>query len=696
MKKSPLIIFFVLQAVAAWCQPLDRSIRPKPGPAPVINLGATDSFTLGNGMRVFVVENHKLPTVACNIEFDIKPELEGTMAGFKDMLSELLLGGTITRSRDKLNEEIDDMGVQMTANDMGLSANGLKKYDKKILELMADVAMNAVMKQEDLDRMKEKTLSELETIKNDPDAMVNNVSAVVNFGRKHPYGEVATPETVKNITLARCTKYYQTYFRPNVAYVAIVGDITMKEVRPLVEKYFGKWQKKEVPVSAYEVAGLSGERPTEVDFINNPSAVQSVVNITYPIALKPGAPDIIDAQLTDAVLGGGSQGLLFLDLREKHGWTYGAYSSITPDENGGTFSASVKCRNEVTDSVIDAMLNDMRALQRERMADSSFQNAINYLSGSFAIGLENPSIVAQYAINIVRYHLPEGYYRDYLKNLQRANSGNMQESSGRYLMPDNANIVVAGNMDEVADKLTRFSADGKINFYDFYGNSAAKTGIQPPPAGLTAEQVVRNYIAAIGGENAINAIKDVKTVGASTVRGMAVTITELKKAPGKWEKLVDINQNGQKVNSQKMVCDGIEGFQYYAGKKIPFTGDDLAEVAEQSDICSFLRLGKYGVKLNLNGVEHADSNAYYVVEASYPSGRRSLEYFDSSSGYLVKVVRGLVGNSRTSTYSDYREVPGGGGYKMPYVITEKSRSQAITEQVQTVELNKGISDDEFE
>src|SRR5205807_976123 len=108
---------------------------------------------------------------------------------------------------------------------------------------------NTVMKQDELDRNKKRMISGLETQKNEPDAMVRNVSAAVNFGNNHPYGEVATAETVKKITLDRCKQYYETYFRPNVAYMAIVGDVTLDEVKPLVEKYFGKWERRDVPVT---------------------------------------------------------------------------------------------------------------------------------------------------------------------------------------------------------------------------------------------------------------------------------------------------------------------------------------------------------------------------------------------------------------------------------------------------------------
>ena len=226
MKKITLSIIALALVTGAWAQSLDRSVKPKPGAAPEIKLGKTESFTLPNGMQLFVLENHKLPTIECNIEFDVKPALEGDMAGYGSMMSELLLSGTTTRSKDKLNAEIDQMGANINVSEKEISGGGLKKYEEKILDLMADIAMNTVISKEELELARKKTLSGLETQKNDPDAMVRNVSAKVNFGDNHPYGEVATDETIKKITLDRCTNYYHTYF------------LALVKLPPLIRTFF--------------------------------------------------------------------------------------------------------------------------------------------------------------------------------------------------------------------------------------------------------------------------------------------------------------------------------------------------------------------------------------------------------------------------------------------------------------------------
>jgi len=696
MKKTTLTILAIALATAAWCQALDRSIKPKPGPAPEIKLGKTESFTLPNGMRVFVVENHKLPTISCNIELDIRPELQGDMAGYREMMSELLLTGTTTRSKDKLNDEIDDMGANFNVNDEGISGSGLKKYADKIFDLMADIVMNAKISQEELDKTRKKALSALETEKNQPDAMVRNVSAVVNYGNNHPHGEVPNEETVKKITLDRCQHYYTTYFRPNVAYMAIVGDITMAEMKPMIEKYFSKWAKMDVPVASYTIPALSATRLTKVAFAPRKAAVQSVVSVTYPVDLKPGTEDAIKARVANTVLGGGSQGRLFLDLREKHGWTYGAYSNLREDELGGSFSATVKCRNIVSDSAVGAILNEMRMMQTDRVNDTALQNSITYLSGNFAIGLEDPKRVAQFAINIERYHMPQDFYKDYLKNLSAVTADDVMAMSKKYIRPDNANIVVAGSKDDVADKLAKYSADGKIDYYDFSGKVIVPSETMPAPSGVTAEKVFKKYIDAMGGAGAIESVKDIKIVGSSTIQGMSLTITEVKKAPNLWKQSVDVAMGDKKMTMQKQVFNGTTGYQEQQGQKADMTGDDLDEIKQDADITVELHPEKYGIKRTLRGMENVNGSNAYILDVVNAKGKKSVEYYDAASGLLVKKIQGDGDKSHTTDFADYREVPGTGGYKIPYKVTESATgAPTITENVETVELNKNIPDSEF-
>lgn len=701
MKKIIASVITLSVAVSGIAQSLDRSIRPQPGPAPTITLGKTESFTLANGMKVFVVENHKLPTIACNIQLDIKPALEGSATGYRDMMSELLVAGTTTRSKDKLNGEIDLMGASIDANSESIQASGLKKYQDKIFELMSDIAMNASFPADELDKSKKKMLSGLETQKNEPDAMVRNVSAVVNYGTDHPYGEVATPETVKSITIDQCKKYYTTYFRPNVAYMAIVGDVTVAEVKPIIEKYFGKWQKGTVPAANYPTPAVAAHK-TKVSFAPRSAAVQSVVSVTYPLpALKPGMEDVIKAKVANNILGGGSQGRLFQNIREKHGWGYGSYSSLREDDICGNFSATLKCKNNVSDSALEALMNEMRIIRSEKVSDSTLRNALNYMSGSFAIGLEDPERIAQFAINIERYHMPKDYYANYLRNLNAVTAEDVMAAANKYILPENANIVVAGSKEEVANKLARFSADGTIDYYDYTGHPIKATETKAVPLGLTADDVMKKYVSAIGGEKALNAIKDLKIVSTAEVQGMPLTVTVSKKEGYKLREVVEAEMNGKKMTFQKKVFDGTKGYEEAQGQKKEMDADDIAETKKEADIQSELHSEMYGEKRTLKGIETLDGTEVYVVENVNAKNKKATEYYDTKSGFLVRkteVAKDRQGNdiAVSTDMSDYREVPGSNGYKMPWFVSIPAGGISLNLKVQTVEVNKNIPDSEFQ
>ena len=688
MKKIILSIITISLFATAYGQTLDRSIRPKAGPAPEIKLGKPASFTLPNGLKVFVVENHTVPVISCNIELDIKPELEGDMAGFHGMLSELLLTGTKTRSNDQLSEEIDFIGAGIYASSEGMYGSGLKKNEDKLLELMSDIAQNASFKEDELDKIKKRSLSELETQKNSPDAMLSNVGASLNFSANHPYGEISTDETVKNITLDRCTKYYQTYFRPNVAYMAIVGDITVAEAKKLVEKYFAGWQKAEVPVATYSKPAAPAA--TRVAMVPRDASVQSVISVTYPVDLMPGSEDVIKARVANAVLGDGSQGRLFLNLREKHGWTYGAYSSITADILGGAFSADAKCRNAVTDSSIAEILKEMHRLQTDKVSDESLQNTIAYISGTFALGLENRRTIAQFAINIDRYHMPADYYQNYLKNLSKVSADDVMAMAQKYITPGHANIVVVGNADDVADKLAKF---GKVDYYDYLARPIKPAEkIKPAPAGITAETVLKNYINAIGGEKAIKAVKDIKTVSKGQVQGIDLTITEMKKAPSKMKVTVE----GMGMVFQKEVISGDKGYMEQQGKRTDLSGDELSEGIQEADLYGDLHPDKYGLKYTLKGVEKLNGEDAYVVEQTDAKGKVTTLYYDVKTGLLLKSVKALDTPqgpvNQITELADYKEVDGGGGFKVPYSI----KQGPISAKVESVQINKGIDESEFD
>ena len=266
MKKIISILCVLTLIFSVSGQKLDRSIVPSPGPAPEINLGEIESFTLENGLKVFVVENHKLPKVSYSLQLNIDPIMEGDMAGYITMAGDLIGRGTKTRTKQEIDAEIDFIGASLSTFSSGAFGSSLKKHQEKLLTLMSDAVMNADFKQEELDKIKKQMISGLASEKDSPDAIASKVASILLYGKDHPYGEYSSEESIENVTLSKCKEYYTTYFRPNVSYMAVVGDITLEEAKKNVEKYFGEWKKGKVP--SYEYKTPKSPSKTQVAFVH--------------------------------------------------------------------------------------------------------------------------------------------------------------------------------------------------------------------------------------------------------------------------------------------------------------------------------------------------------------------------------------------------------------------------------------------
>ncbi|MFT5168927.1 MAG: zinc protease, partial [Saprospiraceae bacterium] len=291
-----------------------RTKSPTPGPAPKIQLGSYEQFELGNGLKVIVVENNKLPRVTFSLSLEADPFMENDHIGAAEIAGQLMSHGTTTRTKAQIDEEVDFMGATLNSSFSGMYAASLKKHTDNLLQVMSDVLLNPGFSAEEFEKVKKQTLSGLASSKDDPNAIAGNVASVLRYGKDHPYGEIVTEETVANITLDNCKDYYKNYYRPNVAYLVVVGDIKTKDAKTLVEKYFSKWQKEIVPT--FDFVKPVMPETTTIDFVNKPGAVQSVINVTYPIEFQTGSPDAIKAAVMNTLLGGFFRSRLNGNLRE--------------------------------------------------------------------------------------------------------------------------------------------------------------------------------------------------------------------------------------------------------------------------------------------------------------------------------------------------------------------------------------------
>lgn len=687
MKKIHTLLMFLILPLCAVSQ-VDRTKAPEPGPAPEIKIGEYQSFELKNGLKVFVVENHKIPRVAFSLILDNKPILEGDKAGYISIAGQLLRHGTTSRTKAQLDEEVDFIGASLSTSSSGVFASSLTKHREKLLELMTDVLFNPAFPEEELEKIRKQTISGLAASKDDPNAIAGNVRTVMLYGKDHPYGELTTEETVQNIHLEDVKSYYKTYFRPNVAYLAIVGDITLKEAKKLVKQHFSKWERGEIKQPVYEQP--EAPESTFVALVDRPSSVQSVINVAYPVELKPGSPDVIKARVLNQILGGGFSSRLMQNLREDKAFTYAAYSSLSPDEQVGRFIATASVRNEVTDSAVHELMHELKAMKQEEVTEEELTAAKAAIIGSFGRSLEQPSTIASFAINTARYNLPEDYYANYLKNVANTSIADVKEMADKYIRPQHSSIIVVGKGSEISEGLKKF---GAVKYYDIYGNEYTPTATRALPEGLTAGQVIESYIQAIGGKDKVASVKAVRKVMKGEMMGSPIEMEVVQRVPG--QLFLEISMGGNVMSKQ--VLSNNEAVATQMGNNIPVGDEDKEQLLIASYPFAEMAYEELGVKTELIGTEKVDGKDAYAVQVTYPSGKQVTHYFDVDSGLKVRqteVRKGPEGEKAFSTlYKDYKEV---NGIKFPHLIIQPvGGGMKLSLQAETIEVNPEVDEGIF-
>jgi predicted Zn-dependent peptidase len=690
MKKLLYIFIFIFVAAFTSNAQLDRSQPPKPGQAPLINIGDYSKFTLPNGLKVIVVENHQVPVISWQLTLDIDPVMEGDAKGYVDLAGDLLRAGTQNRSKAQLDEEIDFIGASLSTYATGLYGSSLSKHREKLLSLMSDVLLNPTFPQEEMDKSLTQYLSALPIQESDANAMVDNLVSSVVYGSEHPYGEVVTKESLENITREHVTGYYQTYFKPNTAYLVVVGDIKVKDAKKLVKKYFGKWTKGEVPHTNYSQP--TAPAANKVAFANREGAVQSVIAVSYPVDLKPGHPDAIKSSVMNGILGGGVfSGRLMQNLREDKAYTYGANSSLSSDRLVGRFTARTEVGTNVTDSALVEILHEMNRMVKEPVEQEALTLVKNYLNGSFARSLESPRTIANFALNIERYNLSKDYYATYLEKLAAVSVEDVSAMAKKYIRPENSWILVGGNKADVATRLARFSAANEVLFYDAYGRPVETTEVSVD-ADLTAEKVIEKYVEALGGKDKLLALKDVVMKMTTSMQGMTIEMSSTRKSPDKV--LVTTSLGGNVI--QKQVYDGSKGVVTAMGQTMELSGKQLEDMKAQANMTLELDYGKLGYELNLLEVENVGDKPAYKIQVTSPAGSSVTDYYDLENGLKVKSVSSqdtqMGPMTVTTIYEDYRDVE---GLKFPFLIKQQAGPQNVDLKVVSLELNTGVGDEVF-
>jgi zinc protease len=683
-------IFFTLFAQAQ----LDRSVMPTPAPQKANDLKESEVFTTANGITVILSENHKIPKVSFDLSMGSDPRMEGSKAGLSDMAGSLIMSGTNNRPKDQLDKEIDYIGATLSADKNSMFLSCLTKHIDKGLTLMSDVLMNANFPQSEFDRIKKQNESALMSTKSDANSMAQNAIVKVNFPF-HPYSDVMTETSLNNITREDVVNYFKTNFTPNGSYLVVVGDINRQQTEQLVNKYFGSWSGGNVYKNPTN-AGNFG-KGIRVVFVKKPSAVQSVVYVTFPVKIKTGDKNQLPLNVLNNIFGGSGFGTrLMQNLREDKAYTYGCYSSLNIQDNGAWLSAGGNFRNAVTDSAITQILGEFEKITSENVKDDELNLTKSTMNGKFAISLENPQTVARFALNIIKNNLSKDYYKTYLQRLESVNKQVVLDMAQQYFTSKNCNIVVVGN-EEIIDKLKKFDSDGKIELLDAFGNEVKEM----KKADISKEQLMDNYIFAVTQTKSkkelskkFKRIKSYERVMEMTSVKIPIPLkmTDYWIAPGTEAQKME----GQGMIFQKLYCDGKSGFTYsmQAGKK-EMTAMEIASKKKSSSLFPEMNYATNGTNYELIGIENQNGVDFYVVKMVEDSSE-SYDYFNKSTFLKEKTISisKLGGETieKTNLFGDYKDVS---GILFPHSMTISVGEMTFSGKVSKMKINEKIDLKDF-
>ncbi len=679
-----LLLCFVTTGMFAQ---IDRTQMPKPGPAPDINLGEPDTFDMGNGLEVLVVEDHKLPRVSVRLVIDNKPH-KVQKPGVEALTSALLGTGTKNLSKDEYNEEIEFLGANVSLGAEFAFASSLTKYFPRVFELMADGALNPVFTQEEFDAEKEKLIEGLKSNAKNVGAIADRVSSVLAYSTNHPYGQYTTEESVEKITLQDVQNYYNNYFVPENAYMAFIGDIDKKEAKKLVKEYFKNWKAEKAP--QFSLPEPKKAQYRQIDFVNMPNAVQSEIIAQNTVDLKMTDADYFPVLVANQILGGSFGSYLNMNLREEKGYTYGARSSIGADRYASRFRASVSVRNEVTDSAVVEILKEIKRIRTEPVDADKLEDTKKKFAGNFVLRLEQPSTIASYALNIRTENLPEDFYKTYLQKINAVTQDDVKRVAAKYFDINHLQIVIAGKGSEVVENLEKVEFEGKsvpVLYYDKYGEKTDKPEFNKPlPEGLTVQKVFDNYIKAIGGEDKVKAINNVAMKG--TMSAGPQTLNVEMTATNKDQVFFEIGMSGMVMN--KMVIDGDTGYNAGQGQKKDMTPEEVDENLKTSRLFPELKTPE---NLEITGIESTDRGDAYVVKIS----DKVKTFYSVESGLKLKevTVQEQMGRTFESTtkYKDYKPV---NGVLFPHTMTQSVGPQNFDITFSEVKVNQDMPETKFQ
>ena len=465
-------LFGVIAATSAGgAQTLDRSKVPALGPPPKVSLPPIVTRQLSNGLKLMVVEQHELPLA----DFVLVVGSGGTMdpaskGGVANLTSAMLTEGTTSRTALEIADQIAFLGIGLNAGSSWDAATiNLHTPTSQLdsaLALFSDVVLHPAFRTEDFDRVKKNRLTSLVQLKDRPTAIADQAYAAILYGTSHPYGHnlLGTEASITGMTTGDVQSFYRTNFIPNNSTLIVVGDVTADQVEKKISALLGGWQRGTVSPFHFGDAPKAGA--TTVYLIDKPGAAQSSFRIGA-VGVPRSTRDYFALNVMNTILGGTFTSRLMQNLRETHGYTYGARSRFDMRQSAGPFTASAEVVAAKTDSGLVEFMKELNAI-RDTVPTVELNKAKRFLQLSMPGDFETTQQIANQLIPVVLYGLPLDYYNNYVSNIESITQADVQRVAKQYINPASLAIVIVGDRKNIESGLKAVNA-GPIMIRDFLG-----------------------------------------------------------------------------------------------------------------------------------------------------------------------------------------------------------------------------------
>lgn len=445
-----LLIALLSISSTASAQKPDRSTPPKPTAPPALKLPPVQKQKLSNGLEVWVVEQHEVPMVQLNLIVRAGSGADPAgRYGLASMTANMLDEGAGGKSALELADAVEFLGAQLgITSTFDYSAVRLSTPISRLddaLSLMADVVMRPTFPANELERLRKERLTRLLQARDDPAAIIEIAFPRLVFGDKHRYGTAAggSEAAVKAMTLDEVRGFHTAYYRPEHSTVLVVGDVTPAAVMPLLERAFGQWKPAGTGAKVAPVPAAAQLAKRQLYIVDKPGAAQSQIRIGW-VGVPRSTPDYPTLQVLNTILGGSFTSRLNTNLRETHGYSYGAFSGFEERISPGAFSARAGVQTDKTAEALREFFNEFAGILKP-IPGEELEKAKNYVALGFPAEFESTGDLARKLEEQVVHNLPEEYFPSYIRSVVQVTGPGVEKAAAQYIQPDKFAVVIVGD-----------------------------------------------------------------------------------------------------------------------------------------------------------------------------------------------------------------------------------------------------------